>query len=99
MNNQTFSIETLTGNNYKRWKEDVELAFDMMDIDVAIKENRPPALTERSTEQEKIHYRNWERANLKALMMLKRSISDTLLMLSPNLMMLRHSLIPLGNGM
>ena len=49
LNNQTFPIETLTGGNYKRWKEDVELALIMMDVDMAIKFEKPTDLTIEST--------------------------------------------------
>ncbi|GMY38171.1 hypothetical protein FCV25MIE_33415, partial [Fagus crenata] len=56
VNNQTSVIETLTGNNYKRWKEDVEMALTMMDIDIVMREPKPPALTAGSSASLKAHF-------------------------------------------
>lgn len=46
---QSSVIKTLMGNNYKRWKEDVEMALTMMDIDFVMREPQPPAFTADST--------------------------------------------------
>ncbi|XP_052171530.1 uncharacterized protein LOC127787509 [Diospyros lotus] len=77
--NQTSTIETLTGTNFKRWKEDIEIQLGLMDLDIALHENEPPKPTVRSSIEEKARYEKWGRANRLSLMIMKRSISHTLI--------------------
>ena len=49
INNQLSVIKTLTKNNYKRWKEDVEIVLIMMDIEMVMCEPQHPALTAKRT--------------------------------------------------
>jgi hypothetical protein len=49
INNQPSVIETLTKNNYERWKEDVEMVLTMMDIEMVMCEPQHPALTAKRT--------------------------------------------------
>ncbi|GAV71013.1 UBN2_3 domain-containing protein, partial [Cephalotus follicularis] len=67
VNNQICTIKTLNGDNFKRWKNDVELATGLADLDVALTKNDPakPATT----------YQKWERANRLSIMIMKMSIS------------------------
>ncbi len=62
-----FVIETLTRNNYKRWKEDVEMALTMMDIDIVMREPKSPTLTAGSSASLKAHFKRWDRANRLSL--------------------------------
>ena len=55
MNNPANQVEVLTGNNYRRWRDDIELALTLLDLDMAITEPKP-MLTYQSTEVEKAHY-------------------------------------------
>ena len=50
---QMTKIETLTGSNFKRWKEDVEIALGLMDIDLPLRNPEPPVITATSTRFEK----------------------------------------------
>lgn len=77
-------IEILTGNNYKKWKADIELALNLLDIDIAIREDKPSALTATSTPEQKTYHKEWTRANSKALMLIKRAIDDKLVKAIPN---------------
>ena len=49
INNQPSVIETLTKNNYERWKEDVEMVLTTMDIEMVMCEPQHPALTAKRT--------------------------------------------------
>ena len=33
---QLFDIETLVGSNYKKWKNDVKIAFGLMDLNMVL---------------------------------------------------------------
>jgi len=82
MNNTVNKIEPLNGNNYKRWKEDIELALGLLDIDMAINEDEP-VLNDESTNEEKAYHKEWTKANRKALMLIKRSIDESLVKAIP----------------
>ena len=56
VNNQFCSIETLTGNNYKQWKSDVELALGLVDVDIALIGADSPKTTDNSTTEQKAYY-------------------------------------------
>ena len=48
------NIETLIGSNFKKWKEDVEIMLGLMDFNLALREEKPEAITAESTADEKI---------------------------------------------
>ncbi|XP_052189694.1 uncharacterized protein LOC127799580 [Diospyros lotus] len=50
-----------------------------MDLDIALHANEPPKPTVRSSIEEKARYEKWGRANRLSLMIMKRSISHTLI--------------------
>ncbi|XP_022032171.1 uncharacterized protein LOC110933249 [Helianthus annuus] len=72
------AIDTLTGANYASWKDSLNLTLALMEFERALTENAPPALTDRSTEAEKLLYQKWERANHLSLIFMKNSISPAI---------------------
>nr|CAN67941.1 hypothetical protein VITISV_033155 [Vitis vinifera] len=79
MKNNNATIEILSGSNYKRWRSDIEFVLGMMDLDMALREDEPPKLTNKSTEAMRAHYAKWERSNRLSLISIKRSIAEYLL--------------------
>ncbi|GAV82535.1 UBN2 domain-containing protein, partial [Cephalotus follicularis] len=79
VNNNIASIEVLTGSNYKKWKQYIEFAMGIADIDLAMISDRPADITDTSSLTEREHYAKWERSNRLCLMVMKRSISEHLL--------------------
>ena len=79
VNNNTVTIETLIGSNYKSWKKDVELAMELADIDLAMVTPRPDDLTDESTDVEKEIYKTWYKLNRMCYLTIKRSIPEHLL--------------------
>ena len=71
VNSQLCSIETLNGNNYARWKSDVELALGLADLDLALLKDEPQEPTNDSTAEEKAYYQKWVRANWLSIMVIK----------------------------
>lgn len=70
------SIPMLNGTNFKDWKENVMIAFGCMDLDLALRIERPASLTETSTAEAKWEYEKWERSNRMSLMIIKRGIPE-----------------------
>ncbi|XP_042988847.1 uncharacterized protein LOC122316391 [Carya illinoinensis] len=78
ISSQLSAIEILTGNNYVRWKRDVEIALDFLGLDFALQE-QPSKPTDKSTAKNVVEYRKWERANRLCLKSIKHSISDSIM--------------------
>ena len=64
----------LKGDNYKVWNERILLHLGCMDIDYAIRKDKP-TITDTNTIVEKALYKQWERSNRLSLMFIKTKIS------------------------
>ncbi|KAL0392938.1 UNVERIFIED_CONTAM: hypothetical protein Sradi_2516600 [Sesamum radiatum] len=75
--NITASINTipmLNGSNFKSWKENLEIVLGVMDLDLALREDFPPAITDKSTSEQKREKERWEKSNRMCVMIMKKSI-------------------------
>ncbi|CAL9025088.1 unnamed protein product, partial [Prunus brigantina] len=73
------SIETLNGPNYEKWKLDIEVVLGLMDLDLALIEDKPAALTASSTSEQKLKFKNWETSNRMSLLVMEKTISASVL--------------------
>ncbi|GAV57757.1 hypothetical protein CFOL_v3_01293 [Cephalotus follicularis] len=78
VNNNTVTIEVLTGSNFKKWKEDIEFAMEMADVDISLVTDKPWDLTATSTEDDKSVHVVWMKSNRICLLSIRRSILDHL---------------------
>ncbi|GAV57656.1 UBN2 domain-containing protein [Cephalotus follicularis] len=76
VNNNMITIEVLTGSNFKKWKEDIEFAIEMADVDLSLVSDKPGDLTVSSTEDEKLVHVAWMKSNRICLLSMRRSILD-----------------------
>ncbi|KAL0427153.1 UNVERIFIED_CONTAM: hypothetical protein Slati_2890100 [Sesamum latifolium] len=60
----------------KSWKENLEIVLGVMDLDIALREDFPPALTDKSTSEEKREKERWEKSNRMCVMIMKKSIPE-----------------------
>ncbi|KAL0325036.1 UNVERIFIED_CONTAM: hypothetical protein Sradi_5072900 [Sesamum radiatum] len=75
----TVSINTipmLNGYNVKSWKENLEIVLGVMDLDLALRKDSPPALTDKSTSEQKREKERWEKSNRMCVMIMKNSIPE-----------------------
>jgi hypothetical protein len=70
---QINSIPMLSGGNFKSWKESAEIILGCMDLDVALREERPVATPENPNDAK---IEKWDRSNRMCLMMFKKSIPE-----------------------
>ncbi|XP_074304695.1 uncharacterized protein LOC141639478 [Silene latifolia] len=70
-------IPMLDGTNFKYWKENVMIVLGCMDLDLALRDERPAALTATSTSDAKRDMEKWERSNRMSLMIMKRAIPES----------------------
>ncbi|GAV85523.1 UBN2 domain-containing protein [Cephalotus follicularis] len=78
VNNNMVSIEVLTGSNFNKWKEDIEFAIEMADVDLSLVTDKPGDLTATSTEDEKSVHAAWMKINHIYLLSMRKSILDHL---------------------
>ena len=43
----------LNGTNFKTWRENVEIVLGVIDLDLALRTDKPPAITDESTSDNK----------------------------------------------
>ncbi|KAM2165178.1 hypothetical protein ACFX1R_039362 [Malus domestica] len=70
------SIQTLNGTNYKKWRQDIEIALGLIDFNLALRENEPTKPANDATAAKKNEYKKWVKANKMALLVIKRSMPD-----------------------
>ena len=67
-------IPKLQSDNYKVWKEIILLYLGCMDIDYAIRKDKP-AITDTNTIAKKALYEQWEQSNRLSVMFINTKIS------------------------
>nr|KYP65678.1 hypothetical protein KK1_011936 [Cajanus cajan] len=50
----------------------------MLDLDLAIQVEKPAAITDDSSNEEKAHYKAWEKSNRLSLMFMRMSITNNI---------------------
>ena len=65
------------GLNYADWFEQIQFQLGIMDLDLAmVCDEKPPAITETSTEANKSLYEAWERSNRLSLSLMKMTMAE-----------------------
>ncbi|KAL3613331.1 hypothetical protein CASFOL_042843 [Castilleja foliolosa] len=72
----TSNIPVLNGNNFKDWKENVLISLGCMDLDLALRKEKPPSLTAASSSDDRRNFEKWERSDRMSLMIIKRGIPE-----------------------
>ncbi|RVX07133.1 hypothetical protein CK203_053545 [Vitis vinifera] len=72
------NIPVLNDTNFKKWKEHVIIVLRCMDLDFALREDRPSDLTSASTAEQRSTMEKWERSNCMSLMIMKHSIPEAI---------------------
>ena len=70
---QINSIPMLNGTNFKIWLENVEIVLGCLDLDLALRMERPTSTPENPNE---VKIEKWDRSNRTSLMIMKRSIPE-----------------------
>ncbi|XP_060966461.1 uncharacterized protein LOC133034928 [Cannabis sativa] len=70
------SVPVLNGNNFKDWKENIFIVLGCMDLNLALRMERPASLTDTSTSEQRRIYEKWDRSNRMSLMIIKRGIPE-----------------------
>ncbi|CAM8951227.1 unnamed protein product [Rhodiola kirilowii] len=68
------NIFMLNGTNFKDWKENITILLGCMDLDLALREPKPDAITGTSSESGQVYKGTSERSNMLSLMIIYRGI-------------------------
>ncbi|RVW46052.1 Retrovirus-related Pol polyprotein from transposon TNT 1-94 [Vitis vinifera] len=72
------NILVLNDTNFKKWKEHIIIVLGCMDLDFALREDRPSDLISASTAEQRSTMEKWERSNRMSLMIMKYSILEAI---------------------
>ncbi|XP_070028722.1 uncharacterized protein [Nicotiana sylvestris] len=70
------SIPMLNGTNFKSWQENLNIVLGVVDLDLALRVDSPPPLTDKSTSNEKREIKRWKRSDCMCMMIMKKAIPE-----------------------
>ncbi|CAL9011085.1 unnamed protein product, partial [Prunus brigantina] len=70
------SIQTLTGSNYKKWREDLEIALGLLDYEMVLTEEAPATPAADASVETRTKFAKWTKANKMTILIMRRSISE-----------------------
>jgi len=66
------------GLNFSDWNEQVQFHVSVLDLDLAILKEKFVTITDASSNEEKVHYKTWERSNRLNLMFMRMTVADSI---------------------
>ena len=64
--------------NFLDWSEQVQFHLGALDLDLAFQVEKSVAITDANSNEEKAHYKAWERSNRLSLMFMRMSIASNI---------------------
>jgi len=78
LHSQAMSVPVFNGLNFSDSSEQVQFHLGVLDLDLAIRIEKPVDITDESSNEEKTHYRVWEKSNRLSLMFMRMSIASNI---------------------
>lgn len=72
------SIPQLNGLNFPYWCEQVQFHLGVLDLDLALQTEKPAALTDESSADDKALYKAWEKSNRLSIMLMRMTIANNI---------------------
>ena len=66
------------GLNFSNWNEQVQFHLGILDLDLAMLEEKFVTITDASSNEEKAHYKAWERSNRLSLILMRMTVVDSI---------------------
>ena len=79
LNSHVSSVSIFNGLNFFDWNEQVQFYFSVLDLHLAILEEKPATINDASSNEEKAHYKAWERSNSLNLMLMRMTMNENFL--------------------
>ncbi|XP_019261759.1 PREDICTED: uncharacterized protein LOC109239623 [Nicotiana attenuata] len=78
LHSQSASVTTFNGLNFSDWCEQIKFHLGVLDLDVALYTERPTAITETSSTEERSYFKHWDRSNRLSLMFIRMNIAGNI---------------------
>jgi hypothetical protein len=65
------SVLILNGTNFSDWTEQVQFHLGILDLDLALRTEKLPAITDSNSAEEEALYMSWERSNRLSIMFME----------------------------
>ena len=72
------SVPLFNGLNFSGWWEQVQFHLGVMDLDLALQVEKPAAITDKSSTEEKALHKAWERSNRLSLMFMRMTVANNI---------------------
>ncbi|XP_075080360.1 uncharacterized protein LOC107807206 [Nicotiana tabacum] len=77
------SVTVFNELNFSEWREQVQFHLGVMDLDLALLNDKPAAITDSSSADEKSFRKAWERSNRLSLMFMRMNIANNIKSIIP----------------
>ncbi|XP_047259693.1 uncharacterized protein LOC124892452 [Capsicum annuum] len=78
LHSRSASVTTFNGFNFSDWCEQIKFHPGVLDLDVAIYSEKPTAITEAGSNEEKSHYKHWDQSNRLGLVFIRMNIAGNI---------------------
>ncbi|KAL5555854.1 hypothetical protein UlMin_038090 [Ulmus minor] len=75
---QALSIPVFNGLNFSDWCEQVQFHLGVLDLDLSQHVEKPPTITNTSSDEYRTYYDTWERSNRLSLMFMRLSVANNI---------------------
>ena len=72
------SIVVFNGFNFSDWSEQVQFHVGVLDLDLTFQVEKLATITDASSNEEKAHFKAWERLNIISLMFIRMNIANNI---------------------
>ena len=84
MQSHASSVTVFNGLNFAEWNEQVQFHLGAQDLDIALLLDKPDAITDESSEEDKAFMADWERSNRLCLMFLRMTVDGNIKVALPD---------------
>ncbi|XP_019238343.1 PREDICTED: uncharacterized protein LOC109218437 [Nicotiana attenuata] len=78
LHSHSTSVTTFNGLNFSDWCEQIKFHLGVLDLDVALYTERPTAITETSSTEERSYFKHWDMSNRLSLMFIRMNIAGNI---------------------
>ena len=72
------SISMFNGLNFTEWSEQVTFHLGVLDLDLALLEDKLADITDTSSDEEKLYHKTWTRSNILSLLFMRMTIANNI---------------------
>ena len=78
LHSQATSVQTFNVLNFSEWREQVQFHLGVLDLDLALLTEKPAALTDTSSAEQRSFHKAWERSNRLSLMFMRMTVANNI---------------------